>query len=115
MAGASPGSAWGRADNERLLRGAAEGAPLHTEGIGSPSSQPVTRWVEFFAEPSPRAWYRAHNSSVVAGYFEHADLAVAETRGEQHLMNFILMRVLYAQALEEDDKLALGWWAHLGR
>jgi hypothetical protein len=110
-----PGSAWWRAVNERLLRDTCEAGILVRRGSGEPSRPSVSRWVEFFETPSAASWYRAHNASIVAGYLAHQDLAAAELPVERFVMNVVLLRVLYAQALVSDGGLALGRLSFLSR
>jgi hypothetical protein len=113
--GASPpGSVWWRAVNERLLRDGCETIALLGGLAGSPSSPAVRLWLEFAERPTGRHWYRAHNSSIVAGYLEHRVLADAESAPERFFMNVALLRVLYAHALAAAPRLALGWFAPLG-
>jgi hypothetical protein len=107
---ARPGSAWWQAVNESLLRDAWEARHLLSEAAGSPSCPAVTRWAEFLRHPSPRAWYQAHNASVVAGYIRHRQLADAELPVERFFMDVALGRVLFVQALVSDPRLALGRW-----
>jgi len=59
--------------------------------------------------PTARAWYRAHNGSVVAAYLEHRDLAEAENEAERFFMNVVLCRVLYTHALVAAPRISLGW------
>jgi hypothetical protein len=75
----------------------------------------VARWVSFFAAPSARSWYLAHNASVVAGYLAHRELAEFEAPAERFFMNVVLVRVLFAHALVLDANLALGRLSFLGR
>ncbi len=103
-----PGSRWWRAVNEGLLRDAWEADRL-VAGWPGPASRPaVGRWVRFLRRPSAQAWYRAHNSSVVAGYLDHQQLAAAELPAERFFMDVALGRVFYAQALVTNPRLALG-------
>ena len=37
----------------------------------------VAFWLTFLRRPTPRAWYRAHNASIVDGYLRHRDLVPA--------------------------------------
>lgn len=101
------GSAWWRAVNEDLLRDAAEAKLLVDNGLAA-SSPSVAHWVAFFTTPSARSFYLAHNSSVVAGYLAHREVAAAEAPAERFFMNVVLVRVLYAHALVLDGDLALG-------
>ena len=105
-----PGSPWWRAVNERLLRDGCEavapewwpGRPgIVTDGPATGCRSRTTR--------RRRAWYRAHNASVVAAYLEHRDLAEAENTAERFFMNVVLCRVLYTHALVAAPRLSLGW------
>ena len=113
--GSPPGSPWWRAVNERLLRDGCETVALLGGLTGAPSSTAVELWLQFAAEPSGRNWYRAHNSSIVAAYLEHSDLAAQESLPERFFINVVLARVLYAHALVAAPRLALGRCAPLGR
>ncbi len=107
--GDRPGSPWWRAVNERLLRDTAE-SRAHVLGRGGrPSSPSVRLSVAFARRPSARAWYRAHNATIVAAYLDHRDLAEAESRVERFFINLVLVRVLFAHALVAAPRLALGW------
>jgi hypothetical protein len=110
-----PGSVWWRAVNERLLRDGCETIALLDGLAGEPSSRAVRLWLEFSARPTGRNWYRAHNASIVDGYLQHRNLAVAEAAPERFFMNVALARVLYAHALAAAPRLALGPIAPLGR
>ncbi len=111
----APGSVWWRTMNERLLRDGCEAVALLAGLAGDPSSQAVRLWLEFSERPTGRNWYRAHNASIVGGYLEHRDLAEAEGAAERFFINVALARVLYAHALVEAPRLALGRLAPLGR
>lgn len=102
-----PGSPWWRAVNERIIHDALE-ASLLAESSSEGSSAAVSLWLAFLSAPSPVAWYRAHNASVLAGYTEACHLAARERPSEQFLMNLVLARVLYAQALAEGEPFAVG-------
>jgi hypothetical protein len=104
-----PGSPWWRAVNERLLRDGCEAVALSGGLAGPASSQTVDHWMSFVGHPTARAWYRAHNSSVVAAYLDRRDLAKAENAAERFFMNVVLCRVLYALALVAAPRLSLGW------
>ncbi|MFB7253033.1 hypothetical protein [Streptomyces nojiriensis] len=103
-----PGSPWWRAVNERILRDGCEAVGLSGGLPGPASSRTVDHWLSFADHPTARAWYRAHNGSVVAAYLEHRDLAEAETETERFFMNVVLCRVLYAHALVAAPRIALG-------
>ena len=109
-----PGSRWWRGVSDRLLGDKVEADLLSRTAAGSPSSRTVELWTGFIRAPSPAAWYRAHNASIVAGYLEHEPLAAAELPAERFMMNVALARVLYAHALAAAPKLALGPLAPLG-
>ncbi|MFD3992149.1 hypothetical protein [Streptomyces sp. NPDC058583] len=103
-----PGSPWWRAVNERILRDGCEAVGLSGGLPGRSSSPSVHHWLSFVHYPTARAWYRAHNGSVVAGYLGHRDLAEAETEAERFFMNVVLCRVLYSHALVAAPGLSLG-------
>ena len=104
-----PGSPWWRAVNERILRDGCEAVALSGDLPGHTSSRTVDYWMSFADYPTARAWYRAHNGSVVAAYLEHRDLAEAENAAERFFMNVVLCRVLYAHALVAAPRISLGW------
>ena len=110
-----PGSVWWRAVNERLLRDGCESVALSGGVAGEPSSQAVRLWLQFITTPTGRNWYRAHNATIVSAYLEHRELAEAESEAERFFMNVALARVLYAHALNQTPRLALGRFALLGR
>ena len=57
--------------NARLLSDTWEADRL-LAGAPGPASRPaVVRWLEFLGEPTPQAWYRAHNTSIATAYLEH--------------------------------------------
>ena len=110
-----PGSPWWRAVNESLLRDAVEADLLCDGAPGEATSRGVELWLTFLHRPTPLAWYRAHNASIVAGYLRHRDLVAAEGPLERFFMDVALLRVLYAQCLLIAPRLALGRLAVLGR
>jgi hypothetical protein len=110
-----PGSPWWRAVNERLLLDGCE-AVGRWGGLQGGSSSPTIRlWMSFFARPTGRNWYRAHNATIVSAYLENRDLAEPESKSERFFLNVALLRVLYAHALNAAPRLALGRFAALGR
>jgi hypothetical protein len=104
-----PGSPWWRAVNERIIRDGCEAVALSGSLPGPTSSHTVDHWMSFVHGPTARAWYRAHNGSVVAAYLEHRDMAEGENAAERFFMNVVLCRVLYAHALVAAPRMALGW------
>jgi hypothetical protein len=104
-----PGSPWWRAVNERIIRDGCEAVALSGSLPGPSSSGTVDNWMAFVDRPTARAWYRAHNGSVVAAYLEHRDMAEAENSAERFFMNVVLCRVLYAHALVAAPRISLGW------
>lgn len=112
--GDSPGSGWWRAVNERLLLDGCEAMARAGGCAGEPSSATIGPWMSFIALPTPRAWYRAHNATVVSAYLEYRDLAELESAGERFFCNVALLRVLYAHALVAAPRLSLGYFAALG-
>ncbi|MCX4546193.1 hypothetical protein [Streptomyces sp. NBC_01565] len=114
LSGDRPGSPWWRAVNERILRDGCEAVALSGDLAGPASSRTVDSWTGFAVHPTARAWYRAHNGSVVAAYLEHRDLAEAENEAERFFMNVVLCRVLYTHALVAAPRISLGWLRPLG-
>ncbi|MFL5831835.1 MAG: hypothetical protein ACJ76X_18105 [Solirubrobacteraceae bacterium] len=110
-----PGSVWWRAVNERLLRDGCEAVALAGGRPGEPSSPALRQWMTFVARPTAHNWYRAHNASIVSAYLENRELADTETEPERFFMNVVLIRVLYAHSLVAAPRLAVGWFAPLGR
>ncbi|MEV6279344.1 hypothetical protein [Nocardia sp. NPDC051832] len=109
------GSRWWRAINDRLLHDKLVARSLWDAGVVDAEAAGVRRWLEFLADPSPAAWYRAHNRSVVSGYLDSVALAESELPAERFMMNVTLSRVLFTQALIERPALALGRLGPLGR
>ena len=108
-----PGSPWWRAVNERILRDGCEAVALSGGRPGPASSRAVDSWMAFVDGPNARAWYRAHNASVVLAYLEHRETAEAENAAERFFMNVVLCRVLFAHALVAAPGISLGWLAPL--
>lgn len=111
----APGSPWWRACNERLLRDGCEAVARSGGRGGATSSPSIGVWMAFVAHPTSATWYRAHNTSIVAAYLDHRELAEQESMPERFFLNVTLMRVLYAHALSAAPRLALGWLAPLSR
>ena len=69
--------------------------------VDPPVSLAVQLWLEYIENPTARAWYRAHNKSIVDGYLGNVTKALEERPHEQVFMNEVLYRLLYAEALAE--------------
>ena len=110
VTGETPGSPWWRAVNAGLLRDACEADLLLNGSPGTPSRPAVARWRHFLENPSPAAWYRAHNASIVTGYADHRHLVSAEHPLERFFMDVTLSRVLFVHSLLLQPRLALGRW-----
>lgn len=110
-----PGSPWWRAVNEKLLHDTAEARAFAFGHGGEPSSPEVGTHLRFIRQPTARNWYRAHNTSIVAGYLANEELACEEARVERFFMNVVLLRVLYAHALVAAPRVALGWLSPFAR
>ena len=61
----------------------------------------LNKWNAYLNDPGGKAWYQAHNSTIVTGYQGYIELAKAEIPAEQHFLNEVLYRLLFAQSLEE--------------
>jgi hypothetical protein len=110
-----PGSAWWRAVNDRLLLDGCEALARSGGLLGPVSSPTIALWTSFVAAPTARTWYRAHNASIVSAYLDNRDLAEQESLPERFFLNVVLLRVLYAHALNAAPRMALGWFAPAGR
>ncbi len=97
-----PGSPWWRAVNSHFLY-VATLAQLIEESSDTFDDLPVpvNFWLEYIKTPNEQSWYRAHNSSIIAGYKIADQLAYKETIYEQCFMNIVLYRVLFAQSMVE--------------
>jgi hypothetical protein len=113
--GPSPGSPWWRTLNASLLRDTCEARALAFGRPGDPRTAGVAATLDFIREPTARAWYRAHNTSIASAYLANEDLAREEGRVERFFLNLVLIRVLYTHALVAEPRLALGWLAPFGR
>lgn len=102
------GSPWWRAVNERLLRDGWEARAVADGYDPAGATASAAPSLEFIREPTARNWYRAHNTSIVAAYLGHHDLAEQESGTERFFINLVLLRVLYAHALVSAPRLALG-------
>jgi len=101
LTGPKPGSKWWRSVNADLIADAMTAAKMFEEHTDQSAQGAVWCWLEYLRAPSPRTWYRAHNSSIASAYVAHVELARQETRAEQIFVNIVLYRVLYAQAMVE--------------
>lgn len=61
----------------------------------------IDKWQDYIIKPSGKAWYRAHNSTIISGYNGYRELAKEEKAAEQHFVNEVLYRLLFAQSMEE--------------
>ena len=102
------GSPWWRAVNARLLYHAEVAALIHEQlpaDAAVPGVSAIRFWLEYIRKPSPMAWYRAHNASIVDGYLDSVDLAYAEPWAERIFVNVVLYRLFYAQGIGEGVSL----------
>ncbi len=96
------GSPWWRAVNLEFLCASRLAELGHDAGLG-PEGAPAAAqaWLHYIAAPSSLSWYRAHNTSIIAGYVARLELAANEPRSEQIFINMVLYRLLYAQGMVE--------------
>jgi hypothetical protein len=112
---ARPGSPWWRSVNACLLRDAWEASWLAAGRPGHASSPAVARWAGFLAAPSARAWYRAHNASIVAASLKYRHLCAAELPAERFFMDVAIARLVCVHALVVRPRLVAGRLALAGR
>ncbi len=109
------GSPWWHAVNNELLRDQIEAQILVNDLAETASTNGARLWIEFLRSPNDATFYRAHNASILAGYCNAAEFARYETKPERTLMNDILLRVLFVQALVAQDHDVLGGFGALAR
>jgi uncharacterized protein with NAD-binding domain and iron-sulfur cluster len=100
---ANSGSAWWRAVNSDFIYNSELAGLIYEAGIPSIGvSDQVAYWLNYIQNPSPVSWYKAHNSSIIAGYLDHTEKAHTEGKPEQLFTNIVLYRLLFAQVMVED-------------
>ena len=98
-----PGSKWWRDVNLNFIFYSELAGKMWTANVTNPNAPaPVQKWLTYIANPRSTTWYRAHNSSILAGFQLYPDDAGLENNIEQEFLNIILYRLLFAQALVED-------------
>lgn len=108
-----PGSAWWSAVNLRYIFHCELAVRAAERGV-DPSllSAAGQLWTDYLHRPGEVTWYRAHNSSIIDGYLTYPHLALQEGPPERIFLNVVLYRLLYAQAMVEEERFAFG---ELGR
>ena len=97
-----PGSPWWRQVNSHFLYVATLAQLIQESGeTFNDLPVPVNFWLAFINSPNECSWYRAHNSSIIAGYQVADATAFDENIYEQYFMNIVLYRLLYAQSMVE--------------
>lgn len=97
-----PGSPWWRQVNSHFLYVATLAQLIQESGeTFNDLPVPVNLWLAFINSPNECSWYRAHNSSIIAGYQVADATAFDENIYEQYFMNIVLYRLLYAQSMVE--------------
>lgn len=102
MDGDNPGSPWWRAVNGYFMYLATLAQLIDESGVSYTAIPVATNfWLEYIKNPNEQTWYKAHNSSIIAGYEKANELAFRESNYEQYFMNIVLYRLLYAQSMVE--------------
>ncbi|WP_299886152.1 hypothetical protein [uncultured Lacinutrix sp.] len=102
MSDSKPGSLWWREVNSHFLYLATLAQLIKESGSTFQELPiPVNFWLDYINSPNEQTWYRAHNSSIISGYYAADALAFNENIYEQYFMNIVLYRVLYAQSMVE--------------
>lgn len=97
-----PGSPWWRSVNSHFLYLATLAQLIKESGQSFEDVPvPVQFWLDFIDTPNEVSWYKAHNSSIISGYYVADSLAFKENVYEQYFMNIVLYRLLYAQSMVE--------------
>lgn len=98
------GSRWWRDVNLEFIIISQTAADIYEGKLPEhPIDNEIQMWLDYFRQRTGKAWYRAHNATIVKAYLSCREQAHEETKFEQIFMNEVLYRVLYAQAMEEDD------------
>lgn len=99
---AQKGSLWWRRVNSSFIYYSTLAALIYEAGETFPGLEPpVMLWLSYIQEPSPKHWYRAHNSSITQGYLRNFAAVRLENKYEQYFVNIVLYRLLFAQAMVE--------------
>lgn len=100
------GSRWWRDVNLEFIIISQTAADIH-EGMlhDYPIDNEIQMWLDYFKQRTGKAWYRAHNATIIKAYFKCREQAHEESKYEQVFMNEVLYRLLFAQAMEEDDSI----------
>ncbi len=104
----NPGSRWWRGMQQQYAFFAHLAGMIRDTGLSS-NGLPncIVAWLQYFERPTPESWYRAHNVNIIRGYLDWAETAQSESYPEQLLLNKVLYRVLFAQALIEGQTFGL--------
>lgn len=106
------GSPWWRAVNLEFIYWSELAGMIFNSDLNDSDTlelpAPVEFWLGFLNKPVSRSWYKAHNSSIIAGYAKFSDLARRELVAEQVFINMVLYRLLYAQAMVEAEHFTFG-------
>lgn len=109
-----PGSNWWRNVNLKFIFHSELAGAMHQAKVTNPDAPiPVLAWLDFIQSPSPENWYKAHNTTILAGFNEYIADGVAENNIEQIFLNITLYRLMFAQALVEDATIFgdIGEWS----
>lgn len=104
-----PGSVWWRDVNLQFIIISETAAEIYE---GKNTTEPITHeiqlWLDYLKSPTGVSWYRAHNGAILKGYLTCVLQACEESVYERVFMNEVLYRLLFAQAMEEDQSFAKG-------
>ena len=94
------GSAWWRAVDACVLYDVALAQLVYEAQLADAAvGLEVHAWIAYIGRPSPESWLRAHNGSLVRGYLENRAAAFTESPAERILMNEVLYRFLFLEAV----------------
>lgn len=103
--GALARSPWYRAVQRELALHSELAEARVANGTDGTLRGPPALWAAWLRDRSPRAWFRAHDATVLHGALAHRDLASLEPPPERALLAFNLHRMLSLHALLEGDVL----------
>ncbi|MBU0801561.1 MAG: hypothetical protein KKA05_11250 [Alphaproteobacteria bacterium] len=98
-----PGSAWWRNVNLRFIYFSELAGKMYANHVTyDKAPMALQHWLAYLQKPTSESWYRAHNTSILAGFDEYKSDAISENEIEQLFLNITLYRLMFAQALVED-------------
>lgn len=101
-----PVSPWWSACNLKFIFYSELAGIIKENDVDATEAPTATKqWLAYIESPSARSWYKAHNTTILAGFYETRSEAKEENAVEQFFLNICLYRLMFAQALVEDKTM----------